>query len=63
MILCSMINCFTGLELKRAANIVRETWDGDNGWLRLLTKAERYQSEQFVCVAWRSLERSLPPAS
>jgi hypothetical protein len=41
---------------------VRETWEG---WLRLLTKAERFpppnHSEQFVRVAWTSLDRSLPP--
>jgi hypothetical protein len=64
MILASMINCFTGLELKRAADIVRETWDGDDGWLTLLTKAERFplpnHAEQFVCVAWTSLDRSEP---
>jgi len=53
---------FTGLTLRQAAEIVRETWEG---WLRLLTKAERFpppnHSEQFVCVAWTSLDRSLPP--
>jgi len=41
---------------------VRETWEG---WLRLLTKAERFpppnHSEQCVRVAWTSLDRSLPP--
>ena len=41
---------------------MRETWEG---WLRLLTKAERFpppnHSEQFVRVAWTSLDRSLPP--
>ena len=62
MILASMINCFTGLELRRAADEVRSAW---NEWLKLLTKAERFaapkHAEQFVCVAWTSLDRSLPP--
>jgi len=57
MILASMINRFTGLELKRAADIVRTHWDD---WLLLLTRAERFHSEQFVCIAW-SLDRTAPP--
>jgi len=65
VLLAHMIHCFIRLELKRAAEIVRETWDGDDGWLALLTKAERYplpeHPEQFVCIAWRSLDRNLPP--
>jgi hypothetical protein len=60
-----MIHCFIRIEMKRAAEIVRETWDGDDGWLALLTRAERYplpqHQELFVCIAWRSLDRNLPP--
>jgi hypothetical protein len=62
MILAGMINCFTGLELKRAADAVREHW---NDWLKLLTKAERFappkHAEQFICVAWTSLDPPLRP--
>jgi hypothetical protein len=60
MLLASMLNCFAGLELKAAADEVREHWDG---WLTLLTKAERFplpdHSEQFFAVAWLSLEPGL----
>jgi len=58
-LLASMLNCFGGLELKHAANIVRQTWDD---WLTLLIRAESAPHvEQYVCVAWTSLDRSEPP--
>ena len=57
MLLSSMLNRLAGLELKAAADEVREHW---NGWLTLLTKAERFPKpnhpEQFFAVAWLSLE-------
>ena len=55
MILASMLNRFCGLQLKAAADAVREHWDG---WLTLLTKverwAERHQDDPqlFFAIAW-----------
>jgi len=60
MLLASMLNCFAGLELRVAADMVREHWDA---WLALVTKAERYPTpdhpDQFFAVAWLSLEPGL----
>jgi len=58
-ILASMMNHFTGLELKRAADIVRHTWDD---WLTLVIRAESFPHiEQYVCIAWLSSDRADPP--
>ena len=54
-----MLNRFAGLALREAADVVRQTWDD---WLTLLIRAESAPHiEQFVCVAWTSLDRSTPP--
>ena len=58
-LLSSMLNRFGGLELKQSADIVRRTWDDR---LTLLIRAESVPHiEQFVCVAWTSLDRSEAP--
>jgi hypothetical protein len=58
-ILASMMNHFTGLELKRSVEIVRRTWDG---WLTLLIRAESFPHiDQYVCIAWTSLDRTETP--
>jgi hypothetical protein len=56
-ILASMMNR-AGLDLKPAADVVRERWDD---WLTLLIRVEHFHVEQFVCVAWPSADRSEPP--
>src|SRR5262249_57335750 len=49
-----MLNRWTGIELKRSADIVRTTWDG---WLTLLIRAENDpRTEQYVCVIRTSLD-------
>jgi len=58
-ILASMLNRWTGIDLKPSAEIVRQTWDD---WLTLLIRTESFPHiEQFVCVARTSLDRSEPP--
>jgi hypothetical protein len=56
-LLASMLNR-AGLELRVAAEIVRQRWDD---WLTLLIRVEHFHAEQFVCVAWPSADRSTPP--
>lgn len=55
-----MAHAFSGLELKRCADVMCEQWDK---WLPLLVKFEHRPElgEQFVCIAWTSLDRSQPP--
>lgn len=57
MILASVLNRRGGLQLKQSAEIVRERGED---WLLLLTKAERLQTQQCICVAW-TLDRTSPP--
>jgi len=61
-LLTSMIHAFSGLELKPSADIVCERWDD---WLPLLVKTEHFpppkHAQQFICIAWTSLDRSQPP--
>jgi len=56
-LLASMMNR-AGLDLKPAADVVRERWDD---WLTLLIRVEHFHIEQFVCVAWTSPDRSELP--
>jgi len=59
MLVASMLNCFAGLDLKAAAGLVREHWQG---WLTLVTKAERPMTEGsqlFFAITWLSLEPGL----
>jgi hypothetical protein len=53
MLLSSVLNRFAGLELKAAADAVREHWDD---WLTLVTKVERFpirdDPQLFFAVAW-----------
>jgi len=59
MILASMINCFTGLELKRTVSALRKQWDE---YLTVLVKTEHSPGEQqFCCIAWTSLDRRVDP--
>src|SRR5262245_12208408 len=60
MILASVLNHFTGLQLRQAADEVRTHWDG---WLKLVTKAERWHekypaTDPMLCIAiaWLSFE-------
>jgi hypothetical protein len=60
MILASVLNHFTGLQLRQAADVVREQW---KGWLELVTKAERWHekyptTDPMLCIAiaWLSFE-------
>jgi hypothetical protein len=60
MILASILNHFTGLQLRQAAEVVREQWDG---WLTLVTKAERWAEQHpgidpllCIAIAWLSFE-------
>jgi hypothetical protein len=57
MLLSSMLNRLAGLELKAAADDVREHW---KDWLKLVTRAEREplpnNPQLFFAVAWLSLE-------
>ena len=60
MILSSVLNHFTGLRLRQAAEVVREQW---KDWLELVTKAERWAEQHpgidpllGIAVAWLSFE-------
>src|SRR5215831_18457928 len=58
-ILASMLNRWTGLDLKPSADIVRATWDD---WLTLLIRVESVPNvEQYICVVRRSLDPAEPP--
>src|SRR5262249_58662302 len=59
-LLTSMAHAFSGLELKRCADVMRDNWQP---CLDLLEKFEHRPDlgEQFVCIAWTSLDRSVPP--
>jgi hypothetical protein len=58
-ILASAINRVGGIDLKPAAEIVRERWPD---WHTLLTRAESFPHiEQYVCVAHTTLDRTTPP--
>lgn len=62
MLLSSMLNRFAGLGLKAAAETVQKHWEG---WLTLVTKAERFPTPDdpllFFAVVWLSLESGLTP--
>jgi hypothetical protein len=60
MLLSSILNQRAGLELKPAADAVREHWEG---WLALVTKDERFpiadDPQLFFAVAWLWIDHKL----
>jgi len=59
-LLTSMAHAFSGLELKRCADVFRDNW---KPWLDALVQFEHRPElgEQFVCIAWTDINRGQPP--
>src|SRR5262249_46220385 len=59
-LLTSMTHAFSGLELRRSTDVMRERWED---WLALLVTFEHKPQlgEQYCCIAWTTTDRSVAP--